>query len=235
MYWTYLRRELSGRKKQTIIVAAGLAIAIALVIIVNALSAGVRDAQARALESVYGVGNDLHVTGAMAEPGEGGGARFEFGQDGVRPPTTARRPSASRGSRPTSCEARWSPRPSTRRRSTVWQRHPVPSASPTRPSRASCPSRRAAISQARSPRGRPRLRRTARPELRRRIVRRRGVHRAGHRPRRSSVGPLASVEVSDGRALDGDMPARASQSSTRPTPRPPTSPSGARSASAAPT
>ncbi len=78
MYWTYLRRELVGRKKQTIIVAAGLAIAIALVIVVNALSAGVRDAQAQALESVYGVGTDLTVTGATAQPGEGGGPRFEF-------------------------------------------------------------------------------------------------------------------------------------------------------------
>jgi len=81
MYWTYLRRELSGRKKQTIIVATGLAIAIALVIIVNSLSAGVRDAQARALESVYGVGTDLTVTGAQAEPGQGG-PRFEFDEDG---------------------------------------------------------------------------------------------------------------------------------------------------------
>ena len=81
MYLTYLRRELAGRKKQTIIVAAGLAIAIALVMIVNSLAAGVRDAQAEALESVYGVGTDLTVTGAQAEPGQGG-ARFEFGQDG---------------------------------------------------------------------------------------------------------------------------------------------------------
>lgn len=81
MYWTYLRRELGGRKKQTIIVASGLAIAIALVIIVNALSAGVRDAQAQALESVYGVGTDLTVTGAAVQPGEGGGQRFEFGGD----------------------------------------------------------------------------------------------------------------------------------------------------------
>ena len=69
MYWTYLRRELSGRKKQTVIVAVGMAIAIALVIVVNALSAGVRDAQSQALESVYGVGTDLTVTGAQAEPG----------------------------------------------------------------------------------------------------------------------------------------------------------------------
>lgn len=80
MYWTYLRRELAGRKKQTIIVAAGLAIAIALVIVVNALSAGVRDAQAQALESVYGVGTDLTVTGAQAQPGDGG-PNFDFGQD----------------------------------------------------------------------------------------------------------------------------------------------------------
>ncbi len=81
MYWTYLRRELVGRKKQTIIVAAGLAIAIALVIIVNSLAAGVRDAQAQALESVYGVGTDLTVTGAATEPGQGGGPRFEFDED----------------------------------------------------------------------------------------------------------------------------------------------------------
>lgn len=82
MYGTYLRRELAGRKKQTIIVATGLAIAIALVMIVNSLAAGVRDAQAQALESVYGVGTDLTVTGAAAEPGEGRGQMFEFDQDG---------------------------------------------------------------------------------------------------------------------------------------------------------
>lgn len=82
MYWTYLRRELVGRKKQTIIVATGLAIAIALVIVVNALSAGVRDAQAQALESVYGVGTDLTVAGTQSLPGDGdSGPRFEFGQD----------------------------------------------------------------------------------------------------------------------------------------------------------
>ncbi|MBN9211771.1 MAG: hypothetical protein BGO45_13110 [Microbacterium sp. 71-36] len=82
MYWTYLRRELAGRTKQTVIVAVGLAVAIALVIVVNALSAGVRDAQAQALSSVYGVGTDLTVTGAQTQPGEGGGGpRFDFGAD----------------------------------------------------------------------------------------------------------------------------------------------------------
>lgn len=81
MYWTYLRRELAGRTKQTAIVAVGLAIAIALVIVVTALSAGVRDAQAQALESVYGVGTDLTVSGAQADPAQGGGGRFDFGED----------------------------------------------------------------------------------------------------------------------------------------------------------
>ncbi|MCY1715877.1 ABC transporter permease [Microbacterium sp. SL62] len=84
MYGTYLRRELAGRTKQTVIVAVGLAIAIALVIVVNALSTGVRDAQSQALSSVYGVGTDLTVTGAQTEPGQGGGARFDFGaEDGA--------------------------------------------------------------------------------------------------------------------------------------------------------
>ncbi|GAA1850760.1 ABC transporter permease [Microbacterium koreense] len=85
MYGTYLRRELAGRKKQTIIVAAGLAIAIALVMVVTALTAGVRDAQAQALESVYGVGTDLTVTGAQTQPGDGGGGgpRFEFDESGA--------------------------------------------------------------------------------------------------------------------------------------------------------
>ena len=78
MYGTYLRRELIGRRKQTIIVALGLAIAVALVVVINALSAGVRGAQEESLQSVTGIGTDLTVTGALAAPGEGGGPRFEF-------------------------------------------------------------------------------------------------------------------------------------------------------------
>ncbi|MCK2032290.1 ABC transporter permease [Microbacterium sp. KSW4-4] len=81
MYGRYLRRELAGRKKQTAIVAIGLAIAIGLVIVVNALTTGVRDAQAQSLAAVYGVGTDLTVTGAAAEPGDGTGPRFEFDED----------------------------------------------------------------------------------------------------------------------------------------------------------
>ncbi len=62
MFLTYLRRELFGRRKQTAIIAAGMALAIGLVIIVNAFSQGVQSAQSKVLESVYGVGTDMTVT-----------------------------------------------------------------------------------------------------------------------------------------------------------------------------
>jgi putative ABC transport system permease protein len=81
MFITYLRRELRHRRKQTAVVAIGLAVAIALVMIVSSVSAGVRDAQASVLESVYGVGTDVTVTQA-GEPGEGGRpGRFSFGAE----------------------------------------------------------------------------------------------------------------------------------------------------------
>lgn len=85
MFGTYLRRELVNRRKQTIIIAVGMALAIALVIVVNAVSAGVRDAQASVLQSVYGVGTNITVSQAATAQnatdtqGQGGGPRFDFG------------------------------------------------------------------------------------------------------------------------------------------------------------
>lgn len=83
MFFTLLRRELAGRRKQTVIIAVGMGLAIALVIVVNAFSAGVKDAQASVLSSVYGVGTDITVTQAATapDPAEGGGGRFDFGAD----------------------------------------------------------------------------------------------------------------------------------------------------------
>ncbi|TWX40153.1 FtsX-like permease family protein [Frigoribacterium sp. ACAM 257] len=81
MFLTYLLRELSNRRKQTVVVAAGMALAIALVIIVSGVAAGVRNAQSSVLESVYGVGTDVTITQA-AEPGADGGGpgqQFAFG------------------------------------------------------------------------------------------------------------------------------------------------------------
>lgn len=82
MFGTYLFRELTNRRKQTAIIAIGMALAIALVIIVNSVAAGVRDAQSSVLASVYGVGTDITVTQAPAPPAAGtaGGPRdFNFG------------------------------------------------------------------------------------------------------------------------------------------------------------
>ena len=86
MFVTYLRRELAGRRKQTAIVAIGMALAIALVIVVNAVSSGVQSAQSAVLASVYGVGTDITVSQtptapAEGEAGAGGPANFDFGAD----------------------------------------------------------------------------------------------------------------------------------------------------------
>jgi putative ABC transport system permease protein len=81
MFLTYLLRELSNRRKQTVVIAAGMALAIALVIVVSGVAAGVRNAQSSVLESVYGVGTDVTITQA-AEPGADGGGpgqQFAFG------------------------------------------------------------------------------------------------------------------------------------------------------------
>ena len=82
MFFTYLRRELAGRRRQTAIIAIGMALAIALVIIVNSVAAGVKTAQASVLESVYGVGTDITVTQTPTPPAEGeqgDRGRFQFG------------------------------------------------------------------------------------------------------------------------------------------------------------
>ncbi|MSW97966.1 MAG: ABC transporter permease, partial [Actinobacteria bacterium] len=82
MYFTFLRRELLGRRRQTLIIAVGMAIAIALVIVVNSFTAGVQNAQAKVLESVYGVGTDMTVTQTPTLPtGDGAGPQqFGFGR-----------------------------------------------------------------------------------------------------------------------------------------------------------
>jgi len=81
MFATYLRRELMGRKRQTLIIAIGMALAIALVIVVNAVAAGVQSAQSSVLQSVYGVGTDITISQAAAAPTDGAppGQRFDFG------------------------------------------------------------------------------------------------------------------------------------------------------------
>lgn len=78
MFFTYLRRELTGRRKQTAIIASGMALAIALVIIVNGVAAGMKAAQATVLEGIYGVGTDMTVTATPVQNANGQGGRQQF-------------------------------------------------------------------------------------------------------------------------------------------------------------
>ncbi|WP_335939171.1 ABC transporter permease [Streptomyces sp. PTD5-9] len=80
MFFTYLRRELRRRRKAALVVASGLALGIALVIVVSSVSSGMGKAQDKVLESLYGLGTDMTVTKAAAAPGSGDGRpKFEFG------------------------------------------------------------------------------------------------------------------------------------------------------------
>ncbi|MBA2949046.1 ABC transporter permease [Streptomyces himalayensis] len=86
MFFTYLRRELRRRRKAALVVASGLALGIALVIVVSSVSSGMKQAQGKVLESLYGLGTDMTVTKAATPPEEGDGderPRFRFdAQDG---------------------------------------------------------------------------------------------------------------------------------------------------------
>ena len=82
MFFTYLWRELRRRARQAIFIAVGLALGIGLVITVTAASAGVKNAQASVLHSLYGVGTDITVTKTPAAGAAGtGGFGFSFRQN----------------------------------------------------------------------------------------------------------------------------------------------------------
>jgi putative ABC transport system permease protein len=91
MFFTYLWRELRRRARQAIFIAVGLALGIGLVITVTAASAGVKNAQASVLHSLYGVGTDITVTKTpTASSGGAGGFGFSFRQN----TGTTKRPAA---------------------------------------------------------------------------------------------------------------------------------------------
>ncbi|MET8284363.1 ABC transporter permease [Streptomyces sp. NPDC005132] len=80
MFFTYLRRELRRRRKAALVVASGLALGIALVIVVSSVSSGMEKAQGKVLQSLYGLGTDMTVTKAAAPPTTTGQRpRFNFG------------------------------------------------------------------------------------------------------------------------------------------------------------
>ena len=62
LFFTYLRLELRHRLRQAVLIAAGLAVGVALVITVSAVAAGTSNAQAGVLHGLYGIGTDMTVT-----------------------------------------------------------------------------------------------------------------------------------------------------------------------------
>ncbi|MFI7299824.1 ABC transporter permease [Streptomyces sp. NPDC050121] len=80
MFFTYLRRELRRRRKAALVVASGLALGIALVIVVTSVSSGMGKAQDKVLQSLYGLGTDMTVTKAAtptANPSDRPRFRFD--------------------------------------------------------------------------------------------------------------------------------------------------------------
>ncbi|MFF5155074.1 ABC transporter permease [Streptomyces sp. NPDC000348] len=78
MFFTYLRRELRRRRKAALVVASGLALGIALVIVVNSVSSGMSKAQEKVLQSLYGLGTDMTVTKAAESQTADERPRFQF-------------------------------------------------------------------------------------------------------------------------------------------------------------
>jgi putative ABC transport system permease protein len=72
-YLSYLRSELWRRKGRTILTLLGLAVGVALVIVISSLSRGLDDAQATALDPLSSIGTDLTVTLEPQEPDTAGG------------------------------------------------------------------------------------------------------------------------------------------------------------------
>lgn len=81
MYFTYIWRELRRRSRQALVISIGLAVGIGLVVTVSATAAGVKNAEAQVLHSLYGVGTDMTVT---KTPARSSGGSLRFGGIGIR-------------------------------------------------------------------------------------------------------------------------------------------------------
>ena len=81
-YLSYIRSELLRRKSRTILTLLGLAIGVALVIVISSLSRGVDDAQKQALNPLSSIGTDLTVTLAPESQDTSGGGGTAFGGGG---------------------------------------------------------------------------------------------------------------------------------------------------------
>jgi putative ABC transport system permease protein len=92
---TYLRRELTGRLRQTLLVASGLGFGVGLVITVTAASAGVSHAQNAVLHSLYGIGTDITVTEPASATSKADSAGGGLQQNTLQPGGLGQFPAAS--------------------------------------------------------------------------------------------------------------------------------------------
>ena len=76
-FLSYMLSELRRRRARTLLTALGLAVGVALVVAVSALSSGLDRAQATVLEPLTGVGTDISVTRPIKLEANGRGV---FGQ-----------------------------------------------------------------------------------------------------------------------------------------------------------
>lgn len=77
----YLKAELARRRSKTVLISIGLAVPIALVILIGAYSSGLSNAQDKVLKPLVGLGTDMTV-GKTFTPGQGGAGgrpRFNLG------------------------------------------------------------------------------------------------------------------------------------------------------------
>jgi ABC-type antimicrobial peptide transport system permease subunit len=82
-YLSYLSSELLRRKGRTILTILGLAVGVALVITISALSRGLDRAQATALDPLSSIGTDLTVTLSPEQPDTAAGGGFGGGPFGA--------------------------------------------------------------------------------------------------------------------------------------------------------
>src|SRR5437667_10231910 len=72
-YVSYMLSELRRRRGRTVLTALGLAVGVAVVVTVSALSKGLDEAQAKVLKPLTGVGTDLSVTRPLQLSNANGG------------------------------------------------------------------------------------------------------------------------------------------------------------------
>ena len=73
-FLSYMLAELRRRRGRTILTALGLGVGVALVVVVNAVSSGLDDAQQQVLAPLTGVGTDMSVTRPIEVTNDGQGA-----------------------------------------------------------------------------------------------------------------------------------------------------------------